>query len=311
MTNNKQSKYEPLVLAREVGIYDEYEKRLEEWLFDECPDLHEDKEYIIMKAMKAREMSKDKSRMYPESDASTYLIEGVSRSVFDECKHAVDYELNCFDGKLHYMYIRSLAYKLSKEQRVLDLIKSIGGLEELDYDVYVEDEFREIQMPALVKEIVEDWGGVEALYPYPTEKQIKHHEELRSLRREDYRAYFNLLEYTLAHTRYLSSLWDAQRERGEELAPYFTYTNEHGKLEEVRVIPDWAVDRYFDGNPEMKEAFAKYADELRAHFEPIEEAYIADRTEVMKKFLEENGACYCNNEYNITVELYDDKGDND
>lgn len=295
------NKTEPLILARELGLYDKWEYRLETWLYNEAPDLFENKGYIIRSANKARKMASDPSIPFAEHEAHNYIMSGVERTLHGEVMHCILGELDCFDGTLPDPYIRPLGISLCKDERIVSLLESYGGISGLEFDVYKDDEFREQALPKLVTEIISEWGGIEKAFSAPTEEQLEKYNRFRKLFEKDYRTALNELENVKPIYMKLSKLWDGQKEKGEPTAPYFDYLNEHRELEQIPVLPDWAVDRYFGGNPEMKEAFNKYASELDEFYSPFIKAFIDRITEKHKEKLDEIGAYVTHDGYTIRV----------
>lgn len=301
-----------LYLARQFGVYDEWECRLENYLYDNNPDAWEDKEYIIMLASAAREVAQSSKHPLHHDDAHNRLMSGVSRSLYETIYDSLYVNAEEIEEALHPFTFRYFVLMLAHDPGIQEAVEKTianiadkygmdsAGLIMIDNHPDIYDEVMERLIPQLARDYIEERGGLGGLITLISEDEQTTYDEFCELLKKDYRQAFNSygangLYTTMPKRLHLTRLADRCIERGDDEPPYFYFKNQHGEFEEVPLLPDWAVDRYFQGNPEMKAAFHKYKAELEEYYEPLCQDFL-DR-------LKKNGAL----EYSrkLGLQLYD------
>lgn len=279
-----------IVLAREFGLYDEWECRLENYLYDNDPIKSIDKEFIILAASSARRVASYSKHPLMQDDANDSLMANVSRSLYETIYESVSENLTDYIYDLHPYFFKLLCLRLCEEPAITEAVNKVGGLEEIDRDYVVADELIDVTLPKIIKPIIDGWGGIDTLFPETPQSLMVNYKTFEDLRKTDYIRAFNLWGeagkmYRVYPTPMYLSVIDKyiQENGGEPVKRYFREKNQNGELEQVPYLPTWAVERYFPDDEMMKSEFEKYSKVFEEYYKQRN----IDFVENLKKSFEE------------------------
>lgn len=269
-------------LARHIGIYDGFELELEAYLRERHPVKAQDYAYIIERAKPYRER-------YIETVGCTGNVNVPYELLFNHLMGDAKIDLldTLYPTEDIYFLLDKLGYPKERREVALCLVLDSPELKQMmdddrfpvesggAYDFEGDEglEWYQENLKSVVYEVLK-LGENGDRFPPIEEEDIEAFQRRKWLERNDLIGYWNMMDgIVVPRIKISNTINSIERQYKLPLteAPTYTPISYPSEVEEeIPVIDDWAIDRYFAGDPNLKELFGKVREKARAFYKSLD-----------------------------------------